>query len=86
MSAGTTGGFAYPTPGFAPNPGGFGGPPRGGMPNPYSPNPNYPPQAFQPAPSPAAAPAHPGAPAVFLNEKPLRVSLLIEVVKLKPMK
>jgi len=71
-------------PGFAPNPGGFGGPPHGGMmPNQYMPNPNYPPPAgFQPG----AAPARPGGPTVFLNEKPLRVTLLIEVVKLKPMK
>ncbi len=91
MAAGVPGGFGSPTagfapggPGFAPNPGGFGGPPRGGMPNQFAPNPNYPTPGFQP--TPASAPARPGAPAVFLNEKPLRVSLLIEVVKLKPMK
>jgi hypothetical protein len=77
-----TSGFVPGGPGFAPNPGGFGGPPHGGMPNQFAPNPNYP----QPGLAPAAAPARPGGPTVFLNEKPLRVSLLIEVVKPKPMK
>ena len=87
LAAGVPGNsFAPPTPGFAPNPGGFGGPPRGGMANQYAPNPNYPTPGFQPTPAPAAAPGRPGMPTVFLNEKPLRVSLLIEVVKLKPMK
>jgi len=87
LAAGVPGGsFAPPTPGFAPNPGGFGGPPRGGMAGQYAPNPNYPTPGFQPTPAPAAAPGRPGMPTVFLNEKPLRVSLLIEVVKLKPMK
>ena len=76
--------YAPGAPGFAPNSGGYGVPPHGGMPGQYAPNPNYPPPGFQPTPAPA--PARPGMPTVFLNEKPLRVTLLIEVVKLKPTK
>jgi len=41
--------------------------------------------APRPAPAPVAGrPAAPSVPSVFLSEKPLRITLLIDVVKLKP--
>jgi hypothetical protein len=57
-------------------PGGFGGERRGGFRSPR------PPSAYQPGPV-AQAPAAPAAPVVVLREKPIFVTLYIEVVKLK---